>query len=205
MTASSGDLTLHDVGGSLTAEAVSGDIEIIASGSLSATVRTVSGDLDLSAGTLPTLRASTTSGDARISARFDGDGPFILETVSGDATLEPVGDVRIEFTTLTGDVHGRGIGSRSSADRAPIIIGSGKGPTIAFRSTSGDLAIDPRPASGGQEPAPMPAVSSETPASPDADSDLEILHALERGEIDVVEAGRRLAALDDGGAKSIDD
>jgi Putative adhesin len=197
-TTTSGDLSIRDVAGSLVAEAVSGDIEIVAPGSLAVTARTVSGDLDVRAATLERLEATTTSGDLDVIGRFAGDGPFTLETVSGDATLEPVGDVRIEFTTLTGDVYGRGIGDRSSADGEPIVVGSGGGPTIVLRSTSGDLGIRPR--SG---PVPLPPALAEVVPPPEPpeppeppDAGLEILRALERGDIDVDEASRRLASLE---------
>jgi hypothetical protein len=209
VTTTSGDLSMRDVAVSLVAETVSGDIEIVSPGSLAVTARTVSGDLDVRADTIERLEVTTTSGDLDVIGCFAGDGPFTLETVSGDATLEPVGDARIEFTTLTGDVYGRGI-DPPSADRRPIVVGSGGGPTIVVRSTSGDLAITPRP---GTVPLPLavaaiaPPVPLEPPEPPEPpaplappraepDAGLDILRALERGEIDVEEAGRRLASID---------
>ncbi len=198
VTTTSGDLSIRDAAGSLTAEAVSGDIEIAAPGALAVTARTVSGDLDVRAGTIDRLTATTTSGDLTIVGRFAGDGPFMLETVSGDAILEPIGDARIEFTTLTGDVLGRGIEDRSSADGRQIVVGSGGGPTIVFRSTSGDLAINPRPMSEPVVSAPATAVAAgpEPRPTPGPDPDIEVLRALERGEIDIDEASRRLETLD---------
>lgn len=191
MTAS-GDLTIQDVSGTLAAEAVSGDIEIDARDNLTLVARTVSGDLDIRARTLDGLRATTTSGDLTITGEFVGDGPFLIETVSGDASLTPRGDARVEVTTLTGDVHGPHIGHRSSRDRDPIAIGSGEGPTVVFRSTSGDLSVDPR---DGEDRSPAPRIKAD-PAAHAADPSLAILQALERGEIDVDIADRRLAALE---------
>ena len=92
----SGDLVLADVRGSLTIEALSGDIEIDTDGPSTITARTVSGDVDLRAGSLAELRATTTSGDLHITGRFDGEGPYAIVTVSGDATLAPANDVRVE-------------------------------------------------------------------------------------------------------------
>jgi hypothetical protein len=216
----SGDLTIRDVRGTLTAEAVSGDVEIDAPEALAVAVRTVSGDLVLRAGVLSGLKAATTSGDATIVGRFAGDGPFSLETVSGDASLEPIGDLRIEFTTLTGDIHGRGIGHRSARDRAPIVVGSGGGPTLAFRSTSGDLSLSPRPdaesgrtlravadpaaalapgaaGSGDEDDRDADAHDADAHDADDRfDANLEILRSLERGDIDVDEAKRQLAGVD---------
>jgi hypothetical protein len=195
LSTASGDLTLRGVSGKLTAEAVSGDLEIVAGGTLSLEARTVSGDLELLAHDLERLKATTTSGDLSIVGQFVGAGPFAIETVSGDTSLGPLGDVRIEATTLTGDIHGRGIGHRSPRDRGPIVIGSGDGPSIAFRSTSGDLSIVPRtPGASGQprNPAEAPSTTTET----DDDPTLSILRALERGEIDLDDARTRFAAVD---------
>ena len=195
LTTASGDLRVRDVSGTLTAEAVSGDLEVVASGTLSIEARTVSGDLELRARTLEHLKATTTSGDLTIVGQFVGAGPFVIETVSGDTSLAPVGDVRIEAATLTGDIHGRGIGHRSSRDHGPIVIGSGGGPIVAFRSTSGDLSIVPR-APGDAEPPRTTDEADATEAPADDDTTLSILRALERDEIDLEEASHRLAALD---------
>lgn len=191
LTTASGDLSVRGISGTLSAEAVSGDVEIVAAGALSVVARTVSGDLEIGARKLNELAAATTSGDLAIAGEFVGEGPFMIETVSGDTSLAPRGDVRIEATTLTGDIHGRGIGHRSSRDRGPIVVGSGNGPTITFRSTSGDLSIDP-PRESGRSQVPT------GPPEPSVDDDqtLSILRALEREEIDVDEASLRLAALD---------
>jgi hypothetical protein len=179
-----GDLVLREVSGSLTIEALSGDVEIDADGPSTITARTVSGDLDVRAGSIPELRATTTSGDLYIAGTFDGDGPYAIETVSGDAILAPTDGVRVEARTITGDIDSELPSRRDDADgRRALVIGAG-GPTITFRSTSGDLrVVAARP----------PAA---TPAAPLDDARLTILRALERGEIDVQEAGRRLEALE---------
>jgi hypothetical protein len=111
-------------------------------------------------------------------------------------SLVPLGDVRIEAATLTGDIHGGRMGHRWSRENGPIVIGSGVGPTIAFRSTSGDLSIVPRaPGDAGQ---PRIAAESTTaePTTETDDTTLSILRALEHGEIDLAEARTRLAAVD---------
>ena len=214
----SGDLVLADVRGSLTIEAVSGDIRIATDGPASVNARTVSGDLDLRAESLGELHATTTSGDLRITGRFDGDGPYAIETVSGDATVEPLNDIRVEAKTIAGDIESDLPARRDVGDgRRALVIGAG-GPTITFRSTSGDLRIvapaastpavpvmrlaAPRPPTPPTSPAPIAlpeaaiaASAGEARASAD-DTRLDVLRALERGEIDVAEAGRRLEALD---------
>lgn len=193
----SGDLVLADVRGTLTIEAVSGDVDVDADGPASVTARTVSGDLELRAGSLAELRATTTSGDLHIAGRFDGAGPYAIETVSGDATLAPANDVRIEARTIAGDIVSELPSHRDdTAGRRALIVGKG-GPTVTFRSTSGDLRVvaDLR-AAAPPPPVPPRAPIATDPARDEDDARLAILRDLERGEIDVAEAGRRLEALD---------
>ncbi len=248
-TTGSGDVTLRDVTGTLAVEAVSGDVDVAAVGSASASLRAVSGDVTLIAGTLTRAEIGTTSGDIEIAARFDGDGPFRIETVSGDTRLAPANDVRVEMDTISGDLSSR-LGSlrEDRPGRRVLVVGHG-GPTIIASSTSGDvrvdrervtLAIKGRPTTttaadtgtsdaGRQETRGLGVGddratdtpddhatdtpddrATDTPdalATPDiADGDdLVILRALERGEIDTAEAGRRLAALDDSRSSERDD
>jgi len=194
----SGDLVLREVSGSLTIEALSGDVEIRADGPSTISARSVSGDLDVRAGSIAELRASTTSGDLYVAGSFDGDGPFSIETVTGDATLSPANGVRVEARTITGDIDSELPARRDDADgRRALVIGAG-GPTITFRSTSGDLRVvaadraTPHATPGATAPA------RSTTHAPVDDARLTILRALERGEIDVAEAGRRLEVLGDG-------
>jgi hypothetical protein len=115
---------------------------------------------------------------------------------------------------LTSDVGERVHGGRG---RRSLTIGSG-GPLLTYRSMSGDLhVVRPVPIPSPDAPAaptapapPVPAVAPVDPIEPVAptivangaiaaayeDARLRILQALERGEIDVSEAGRRFEALD---------
>jgi Toastrack DUF4097 len=208
----SGDLSMRGIQGSLVIEAMSGDIRIMAAGPGRYDLRSVSGDLTLEAGAIASLQATTTSGDLDVTGRFDGAGPFKIETVSGDLELAPTGDVRVEVRTISGDLGsdlpGRieeGAGSRS------FIVGAG-GPTIDVRTTSGDVHLargsrraDPAPARTpaaiappmppNPPAAPPPPTAQATPMSDDP-AELDVLRALERGDIDLDEARRRLAELD---------
>lgn len=207
---SSGDVILSDVGGTIAVEAVSGDVEVTALAGSTLSLRTVSGDVSLAATTLLALEIATTSGEVEVAGRFDGDGPFRIESVSGDTRLSPVNDVRVEMETISGDLSSRLDAHRDdSSGRRVLVIGQG-GPTISIRSTSGDARVDRErvilpvtgrpPATFGRPTAPIPPDSPMPELEvasdiPDGD-DLEILRALERGEIDTAEAGRRLADLD---------
>jgi len=219
----SGDISLHAVSGKVSIEAVSGDIDITTTGDAEVTARTVSGDIELRAARLSALRLTSTSGDLKIAGQLFGPGPFAMETVSGDGLLAPAGDVRIEMTSVTGDLtsdlDGKHMAERG---RRGFQVGSG-GPVVTFRSMSGDLHLA-RPSlirdvaqAGDPDTAPPPAERAPANGAIAAaydDARLRILRSLERGEIDVAEAGRRLETLDagdvaakptgDGGAPSSD-
>jgi len=219
---SSGDLVLREVGGRIAIETVSGDVDVVATGQAEVTLRTVSGDVELRAGTLRSLQATTTSGDLNIAGKLAGPGPFSVVTVSGDALLAPAGDVRIEMATLSGDLHSE-IGGRFEGGRGKrsLAVGSG-GPLVEFRSMSGDLTVVRPTGVAAPEAVPFepthaaPAITYESAPAISGDgaqaepalngaitvayeeARLRILRSLERGEIDVAEAGRRLEALDSG-------
>jgi hypothetical protein len=205
----SGDVVLHAVSGRLSVEAVSGDVEVIATGSADLTARSMSGDVAIRAATLSSLLVNTTSGDMKIAGRLAGAGPFGIETVSGDGLLAPAGDIRIEMTSLTGDLTSDLEGKQvSGRGRRSLTIGS-SGPVVTFRSMSGDLRVArPTPigaaaeASTGERPGTEPTPANGAIAAAYDDARLRILRSLERGEIDVDEAGRRLETLDAGDVDS---
>jgi hypothetical protein len=123
--------------------------------------------------------------------------------VSGDATFGLVGGATFEVRGIASDVSSdldHRIEGRQ--DRRRVTVGSG-GPTVLFNSMSGDLSINrprrldrlvPQPPAAPPPPlAPAtPPSSGPGPQPPSADEQLAILQALERGEIDVEEANRRL-------------
>jgi hypothetical protein len=212
---SSGDVVLRAVTGRLAVEVVSGDVDVSATGEASLSIRSVSGDVACRAATLSSLQVTSTSGDIKVAGRLAGEGPFSIETVSGDGLLAPAGDVSVEMTTLTGDLtselEGRHVNERG---RRSFTIGSGQ-PVLTFQSMSGDLHIaraasvgalepvqPPRPPAAPDPVGPPPAPANGAIAAAYEDARLRILRALERGEIDVVEAGRRLETLDAGDVPS---
>jgi hypothetical protein len=196
----SGDLRLRDVRGDIAADSVSGDIELTADGPTRLELRAVSGDLAIRAGSIGALRATTTSGDIRISGRFDGDGPYAIETVSGDAILAPAGALRVDLRSITGDLSSDvpaqaqdGPGWRS------LVVGS-DGPTMLVRSTSGDVRlVAAAPTTPGSPVAPPPPSIPAAPppaADPSDEARLDVLRSLERGDIDIDAARRQLEDLD---------
>jgi DUF4097 and DUF4098 domain-containing protein YvlB len=181
----SGDLQLRDIGGSVRLEAVSGDANLRTDEPVSVQAQGVSGDVSIMAPLLRSLRANTVSGDVELDAELDAHGEFRVETVSGDLAMGLIGSATFEVRGLSTDVHSE-LDHRleGQVGHLRLIIGSG-GPRLVFNSMSGDLDVRrPRriaPSASPTAPAPAPATQ------------LEILHALERGEIDVDEATRRLA------------
>jgi DUF4097 and DUF4098 domain-containing protein YvlB len=187
----SGDLSVTNSGGSVRLETVSGDATIRAEEAVAVQAQTVSGDLNITTPTLRSLRANTVSGDIELEAELTGNGDFRVETVSGDLGVGLVGSATFEIHGLSTDVNSE-LDHRleGQIDRRRLIIGSG-GPRLVFNSMSGDVSIrHPRRISARPAAAPSP-VSEPTAAA--QESQLEVLRALERGEIDVDEATRRLA------------
>jgi hypothetical protein len=181
----SGDLSVTKAGGSVRLESVSGDATIRADEPLDLHSQGVSGDLNVTTPTLRSLSANTVSGDVELEAQLDAGGAFRVETVSGDLGVGLVGDATFEIHGLSTDVSSE-LDHRleGQVDRRRLIIGQG-GPRLVFNSMSGDVNVR-RP----RRISPTPA----TPATPAGrQSELEVLRALERGEIDVDEATRRLA------------
>ena len=185
----SGDLVLTDVAGELGLHSVSGDATVRAAAELALEAGSVSGDLSIVAPRLSRLHANTVSGDLEIEAELAGGEPHRVETVSGDFTLGLVGSLNLEVRGLSTDVRcdlpHRSEGSR---DRRRYLIGDG-GPQLLFSSMSGDVSVR----AARRLPAAGPAQAPEPPTPPPApDERLAILRALERGELNVDEALRRL-------------
>lgn len=186
----SGDLSVINSGGSVRLETVSGDATVRADEPLALHAQTVSGDLNIIAPTLRSLRANTVSGDIQLEAELTSDGDFRAETISGDLSVGLVGSATFEIHGLSTDVSSE-LDHRleGQIDRRRLIIGNGN-PRVVFNSMSGDVDIrhprrlSARPAASKPAPEPTPAQQ---------ESQLEVLRALERGEIDVDEATRRLA------------
>ncbi|MGZ3585977.1 MAG: DUF4097 family beta strand repeat-containing protein [Candidatus Limnocylindrales bacterium] len=217
----SGELELVEAGGAITVEGVSSDVAITARAEVALRVRTVSGDVRLRGPAVRELEIHTMSGDVRVEAPLLA-GTHRVETVSGDAVLVGVDGLTVEASTISGDLA-TDLPHRISGGpgRRTMVVGDGAA-KLAFRSMSGDLDLVHGQPQGGlpglpaaprlpvAPPAPPPPgrpgrAAPPTPAPPSAAAvadpreggRLRILQELERGEIDVDEAGRRLAKLEE--------
>jgi hypothetical protein len=202
----SGELHIDGAGGDLTTETVSGDIVVRVDGSVGLTVKTVSGEVLIEEGRVERISLTTTSGDVRLTSEL-GAGPHAITTVSGDAVLLSGTGIRITARTVAGDLQSDlPHTSEGGAGRRSLVVGDGA-TELLFKSVSGDLRVlDPATARNGHPSIPTPPLPPLPPLPPaeterdDAGTDeaarLEILRALENGEIDVAEATDRLASLD---------
>ena len=191
----SGELRLARFAGALDAETVSGDVDIDGQAPVDLATKSISGDIRVRVPRLRRLDMGTTSGDIWLDAELAGDGPFAIRSISGDATIVGRSGFRVEAETITGDLSCELPHKRESMTGRKILTVGRPGPTLAFRSVSGDLQIvQPRDAAPGSR-TPEPPIA---PASTDVDATrLEILRELERGDITVAEATDRLGRLDE--------
>ncbi|MFL5680126.1 MAG: DUF4097 family beta strand repeat-containing protein [Chloroflexota bacterium] len=210
----SGDIDVRAASGPIAIDFVSGEFTAELDGDATLTGRAISGDVRLRGGRLSALTLNTTSGDVEIRGDLAGDGPFSLETVSGDAFITSRTGIEVEAKTITGDISIDG-GHRSGSRRGRGAVTIGEGAThFVFKSISGDLhivspvaatgaAVSPvAPAPPTPATPPVPPVPAAPPAAPEPDDReterLAVLRDLEEGRIDVDAAAARLAELEDG-------
>ena len=212
----SGEVSLDRFAGGLEVETVSGEIEIDGSAPLDLALKSVSGDVQVRVPSVRRLDLGTTSGDIRLDAELAGNGPFAMRSISGDATIVARNGFRVEAESITGDLSSDLPSKRESLPGRKVLIVGRPGPTLSFRSVSGDLHVtEPRDAAPAI--APTEEAMDETPTTSEGrveaaeasaaaasaaeaadteDTRLEILRALERGDITVAEATERLSQLD---------
>jgi hypothetical protein len=215
----SGDLLLSGVGGEVSVEGVSADLTVRAAGALRFESHSVSGDLDLAAPVIESLRAVSVSGNIEIEGQLAPES-HKAETVSGDLTLAPLGGVTVEVRGMSSDVSSE-LDHRleGSFGRRRLVVGDGAA-QLQFSTMSGDVSVvRPRrlgpdlahqaagashdrtatePETGPEQTGATDAAAGEAAqASTLPDSRLDILRALERGELDVEEAMRRLQEAGD--------
>lgn len=195
----SGDVTLHDARGDVTADAISGDIEVTAHEPLSVHARTVSGDLRIRAADLVAVDAITTSGDILVAGRLAGAGSFAVTSVSGDTAIALTGDAVVEVRSAAGRIRAdvEQTGGSGQTGRRTITFGRG-GPSMRVQTLSGDVRLArPIAAPALEAPLALSPPLSPRPSSPMIEADRRsVLRALEDGEIDASEAGTRLDAID---------
>jgi hypothetical protein len=221
----SAETRLRDVAGQIQLHTVSGDATIELADAADLAVKSVSGDITVRGGRLDALRIGTTSGDVRVDSPLVGRTGNTVETLSGDVELVATAGMRVEARTVSGDLTSD-LPHRSEGrmGRRTLIVGDGS-IELGFRSVSGDLRIHdgsgrtgpaaplapaapaapiaptpPAAAAAPFGPRPVAASAPADPEGPGADpveaERMDILRALEQGDLDVPAAMDRLAALD---------
>jgi DUF4097 and DUF4098 domain-containing protein YvlB len=205
----SGEVSLNRLAGDLEVETVSGEIEIDGSAPLNLALKSVSGDVSVRVPSVRRLDLGTTSGDIRLDTELTGNGPFAIRSISGDATLIARNGIRVEAESITGDLSSDLPSKRESLPGRKVLVVGRPGPTLTFRSVSGDLHVaEPRDAAPPSDTKALEARLDDATAANDRhdarenagdaeDRRLDILRALERGDITVAEATDQLGRLDE--------
>ncbi|HXG26648.1 MAG TPA: DUF4097 family beta strand repeat-containing protein [Candidatus Binatia bacterium] len=164
----SGEVVLARVAGAADLETVSGDVRVQGAAPMDLRVKSVSGDVEIRAPIVRRLDLGTTSGDAVLDAELRGEGPFSIRTISGDVGVVGRSGFRVEAETITGDVSSELAAKRESMPGRKVIVVGRPGPTLSFRSVSGDFAVvEPRQAAQPLQEEPMTEVDATTDATTD--------------------------------------
>ncbi len=173
-----GDVSATGAMGEVQVTTVSGDVTL-RGGSVRPTVSTTSGDVVIAADSLGGVRIDAVNGGVELTGRLADDVEHVVGTVSGDLLLCLAGGVRVAMRAVSGAIHVDGPARRETIDGQRIVHVGDARARLRFRTVSGDLDVRAMAAD------PMPD-------QPAGSSMLAILRAVERGEIDVEEASRRL-------------
>ena len=219
----SGDIRLENIEGAAIVNSASGDIMVdMVTGKLG--VHTASGDVGIDQANLEELSAHTASGDITLEMMSVPGKGFDIKTVSGDLSVELPSDARLtaQLSTFSGDLdcnmpHER-VQRGPGRGREQTITINGGGPLAHFASVSGDVSIQGSKRKSMAQPAGEPTMDLSRQSAPQASTEpseggsddisepegyaarkqasLEILQAVERGELSAQDAVRRLSELE---------
>jgi DUF4097 and DUF4098 domain-containing protein YvlB len=210
VNSSSGDIKIEDLEGKLGVRTVSGDIKTQRLNLQEVSAGTTSGDLELDLLRLPQneLELKSVSGDLNLAIPSDSRLTFEITTVSGDVNC---GFPRSQ------------VSYSSNRRRGMTLSLNGGGPVVNVATVSGNVSVRPNRANGQPQPAEarrtvsvgeptMDLSRTQGTAEPTQDAagditqpegyverqqaELEILQAVQRGELSPQEAVRRLGELD---------
>lgn len=222
LQSTSGDVRLQKIGGNALVNSSSGDIRIKgAQGRLGA--RSASGDLEVEDASLQEVSVTSSSGDIDLELLAMPEREWEIKTVSGDLNVFLPHDARLtaQVHTLSGDINcgfprsqvtynpGRGRGEST-------LLINGGGPLARFNTVSGDVSVKPMRggmANGGGHESYTTDLSRQAGygkqggeqsgdiTQPEGyvsrrERELEVLQALERGEITSQEAMSRLGEIE---------
>ncbi len=213
-----GDIRLENIEGAAIVRSASGDIQVEQiTGKLG--VNSASGDIRIDQARLEELSAHTASGDIGLDMLNVPSKGFDIKTVSGDLTVELPGNARLtaQLSTFSGDLdcnmsHER-VQRGPGRGREQTITINGGGPLAHFSSLSGDVSIHGNKKKSVENPAGEPTMDLSRNAAPSSGAEsgdisepegyaarkqasLEILQAVERGELSAQDAALRLSELE---------
>ena len=140
----SGDITVKGNGttSDATVTSVSGDVSIEGvTGEVNA--KSVSGDVVLEGSAITQVRLSSTTGDLRLEASVSSDPQLVLESISGDTTIEIDGDLSGEFDlkTTSGEIT-------TCFGLEPVRDEYGAGQTLRHNEEEGEAQVRVKSMSG---------------------------------------------------------
>ena len=213
--AASGNLIAEGVRGRLTVRAASGDVRVTSGQIDEFEIQSASGDvlIDAMLASDGPFRTQTASGDVRLTVRrpaTEGEAPaatLAFHSVSGDAHVDPpfrridrrrwqsgtgTPGPHIDITTVSGDLNAAIAATESTVVSAPAPV---LRPDEAPPPPAPAAPSDP---SRGERELAVADTPPETvqPSASDNPPRRAVLEAVERGEIDVEEALRRLEGPD---------
>ena len=216
----SGDARLRGISGTASIETMSGDV-VATNHRGDLLIHTVSGDVSLRSCDLTGLDLRTVSGRCLVESGLDQDGTYRMSSVSGDLRLLIPEDQQctVRMHSLSGRLHCRLPHSTPRRRRRDTeVLINGGGVEFWVRTTSGNAVVgaakhlaepevQPARAAEGATPGDFPpetepfglnkGEADETAASSSATAQrMEILRAIEEGELSVSEGLDKLEQLD---------
>ncbi len=190
---------------SLRVSTTSGDVDVAAALAVGPEhkINAVSGDVQLATGSQVRLEAQTLTGDVRSTVKHRAEGG------RGRRTLV-VGDGRVHVTvrTMSGDVRLReGPAAPATPPPVPVNAATHAGPASPQNPPAdpgvvvAEAAAAPNLVRADAPPTTGSVTGTESQADRGEAARLDILRALERGELDIETASSRLAAIDDAGPR----
>ena len=176
------------VNGTLEADSLAGSAEL----------RTVNGSLILKTAQLRQLDARTVSGNIRAELNVDPEGAYSFNSTNGDCALilPPGSRCTITMQAVNGGVECALPHKTLASEMRPAFSRwegavNGGGTPVSFRTINGRLRVTSAGPETPDEPQAEPAMG-EAVAPQEERSTMEILQAIERGELTVEQAMQKL-------------
>jgi hypothetical protein len=197
-----GSVRIDGLNGKLVASTVNGSLAVADSAG-DAELNTVNGSLEIRNGKFHELEARTVSGSLRAMLALDPGGSYSFNSTNGDCELRVPADSRctVSMQAVNGGVECELPHKTTASEMRPAFSRwegtiNGGGAAISFRTVngrlrlkaSGETAVEARPAAPTAAQAASGQTTAPAPQPESANSTMEVLRAVERGELSVDEA-----------------